>query len=408
MVRRETRSAFTLIEVLVVIGIMLVLMSLGIGAALKAYSWVRHSNTEVVMRKVQERLARRYDQIVLEARGWETPVGLLRLASGNPRRAEALKIKLIYKWSHPMNYAEVEASLLESAAYGYAPQGYPFLVALRSRLASKMGGTGVSLTNRATLQAQLGITPAEDLRNQNAACLLAIFETTLGSSVDELAPSEIGKYPDNPAPSFTAAFDNNPLIVDSWGTPLFFMRYGNLVTGFAADGDSPLVPFAWLPLVLGPTSPVETTGIFVAGAPGWTFTFGAINGRYYSQIVDRAKLANPLKFQRRSDPIERTRVGVDLDDPEGLLTLGWRNDTRTWWVYLPLPGAFLTLPCAFDTAAVPSGFTRTFGYRMTSSNTELRLYAPQVILSAGPDGVFSTWDDNLDSYRMTVRVGQQQ
>lgn len=188
---QTARAAFTLVETLIVLAILLVLTGLGIGSALAAHAGLQRNRAEETLRKVAERLDRS-DQIVNDARDWTTPTALLRLAGGNARRAEVLKVKYCRKWSFPQDYAEVTAFVAESRGF-YAADGYPFLLALRNRLAATLPGT-----------------PDE----QNAACLAAIFAMTHNSSEDELAPSEQdGRL-------------NVPLIRDPWGTPLRFRRLG--------------------------------------------------------------------------------------------------------------------------------------------------------------------------------------
>lgn len=405
------RKGFTLIELLVVMGIVVLLVSLGIGASLRAFSWVQKNSTEILLRKVQERMARRYEQIVAEAKAWPTPLSILRLASGDKRRAEVLKVKLIYKWNFPMNYQEVVNNVVESVAYNYAPQGYPFAIALQAQLSSRVGN-GATLLDRAPLLAATGMTVGDDLLRQNAAILLAVFESTLGTSVDELVASEIGSFPSG-APG--TAYDTNPILIDIWGTPLFFMRYGNLVTGYTSPNAS--YPFNWLTQVLGPNPPNSATwwteGTF--GGTAWNLPYSNF-GCYYPQVMNRAKIAFPLKWQAGQ------QAAVDPDDPDNTLVaggpfnpFGWREESNSWW--LPPVGPLTPLPNTTNLVATPSGFTLTFGYAMASETNQIRPYAPFVILSAGQDRRFSAfdpanpyagWDDNLDSYRNSVAVGQQQ
>lgn len=420
------RAGFTLVELLVVLGIMLVLAIIGVGAAMKGFVWVQTMSTETTLRKIHERMARRYDQIVAEARGWDNNPNILRLANGNAKRAEALKIKLLYKWSFPMRYEDVLTAVYESGpfGYGYSPTGYPMAGAILQRLQARCSpGTFtaqlpfpqalLNLTNaRNAFMAATGSTPAQDLVRQNSACIAAVFDMTIGGSVDDLAPTEISTFPVGTA----AVFDNNPVVIDAWGTPLFYMRYGNIVLD--------ALTYNWIQAVLGPVGPV-TTSTFAGGAP-YPYDF-AFHGIYYSQITDRAKLAFPAKWT------QGTQQGVDVDDPESTLTLAsWKNQnpasqywSSPYWKILPPvfppPPAIPTPPSNGN--GPTSAFTQSFGYVMSSfgaANNPIgfpRMYAPLVVLSAGPDRVFSAfdatdtskgWADNLDSYRMTTRLGNQQ
>ena len=100
------RLAYTLTELLVVMALLVVLASLGVGAASKGYGWVKQRNTETTMTKVLERIVqRRVNDIYKEARDWDTPaaiadfyverVGPIVAAEGEPtnkpqRHGEAL------------------------------------------------------------------------------------------------------------------------------------------------------------------------------------------------------------------------------------------------------------------------------------------------------------------------------
>jgi hypothetical protein len=80
---------------------------------------------------------------------------------------------------------------------------------------------------------------------------------------------------------------------------------------------------------------------------------------------------------------------------------GWLDPALTPWLAPPGAGA-------------QSGimFRRTFGYMPELSATvqgyQNQAFTPMLILSAGGDKLFTTWDDNLDSYRLQVNVSSQQ
>lgn len=205
-VEQAARSAFTLVETLVALAIILFLVALGVGASVKVLDWHRRGATERTIRKVYERTLTARDRIVREAREWETPTALLRRAGGSPRRAEVLKVKYLLKWSYPESFAEVAAFLAESRAV-YLQDGYPPLAALRERIGTAVGAPS----------------PAE----QNAILLALIYGGTVGGSEGGLAPHEVD-------PRFGL-----PMVVDAWGMPLAFRLWtaGPLLFSLDVDTD---------------------------------------------------------------------------------------------------------------------------------------------------------------------------
>ena len=341
------RPGFTIIELLIVLGIMMVLMVLGVGAALKSYAYVQTRNTEITERKLLDRFQRRNEQIYGEAKAWEADARFIGLGGGNTRRSLALKVKFLYKWSFPMNYTEAETNVTESQNYGFAGGlGHPLAVAIRNRLRQRR--------NIANAIATPLIPTSTTIAEQNAACLGVIYELTFATFIDELTSEEVQVQ--------QTSTDLNPRPVDAWGTPLFFVRYGHL--------DCTLHPE--LLALFGPRTDI-------AGLPAATY------GQYHHELVQRARLA----FINNQ--------GTDPDDPENLLPLGWRTQAGTYW----LP------PAPSNANGITSGFTQTFHYFMPASGSP-RIFAPFAIISAGRDRNFATWDDNIDSYRLQHAVAGQQ
>lgn len=343
----RSRSGFTIIELLIVLGILMTMMVLGVGAALRSYSYVQTRNTEITQRKIQDRFQRRYQQVYSEAKAWEANAQFIGLGYGNTRRSLALKTKFIYKWSFPMSYAEAEANVVESQTYGFAGGlGHPLAIAIRNRLRQRR-----NIANAINTPLIPTTTTAAE---QNAACLTAIYELTFATFIDELTTTEIVVQQNSP--------DLNPRPVDSWGSPMVFVRYGNMDTRFHPA----------LMALFGPRFDLP-------GLPSGTY------GEYHPQLVQRALLAFP------------NSQGTDPDDPDNLLSLGWRTQSGLYW----LP------PATTNANGFPSGFTQTFMYFMPSSGNP-RIYAPFVIISAGRDRDFATWEDNIDSYRLQQAVAGQQ
>lgn len=378
----SSRPGFTLIELLVVIGIISVLVIITVAGALRGYQWILRRNTELTLQKVAERMQRRYELLFKEARALPTPPLLLLQAAGNPRRAEVLKIKYLIKWSFPMNYVEAEYNVQESAFY-FPPNGYPTAVALLNRLRVRQNPQ-LPGWNGAVPFLLPAPTNAAELNVQNAACLAAIFEIVLGTTADDLSPAES---------NLVGGTDGNRTVVDAWGTPLFFFRYGNIdLTWMAAHPEfAPVQPL--YPALLGPSgTPPAAVGVY---------------GQIYPELIRRAAQVVPARFVANppfwSGNLPATPAGVaqtlDPDDMEGLLFLSWRTANGPWW----RRNGGVSGPVSVQNQL---GFRTTFGTFVPTSGTA-RLHAPLVILSAGQDRTFATWDDNLDSYRFALGTAGQ-
>jgi prepilin-type N-terminal cleavage/methylation domain-containing protein len=186
------RGGFTLLEVLIVIVIMVLLISLTLGAVFKGMVMVRRANTERTMQKVHERIAKRAQQISEEVRNIEPNGNLLELAGRDRQRARVLLQKFIAKWSFPMSFDEIEQNLLQSRVF-YDGEGHPSANFFHSRLNGLTGG---------------------NLDQTNAACLGLIAER-LGAS-DDLSGSERS--------TVTFGGQTFPVILDGWGLPMRYYR----------------------------------------------------------------------------------------------------------------------------------------------------------------------------------------
>jgi prepilin-type N-terminal cleavage/methylation domain-containing protein len=377
-----SRPGFTLIELLVVIGIISVLVIITVAGALRGYQWILRRNSELTLQKVAERMQRRYELLIKEARALPTPPLLLVQAAGNPRRAEVLKLKYLIKWSFPMNYVEAEYNAQESAYY-LAPNGYPTAIALLNRLRVRQNPQLPAWSGSIPFLLPAPTTAAE-LNAQNAACLAAIFEIVLGTTADDLSPAESG---------LVGGTDGNRTVIDAWGTPLFFFRYGHLDLSWMAAHPEFAPLQAQYTALFGPSgTPPGPVGVY---------------GQIYPELVRRAAQVVPGRFVPNppfwTGNLPATSAGVaqtlDPDDMEGLLVLSWRTASGPWWRRNGgAPG-----PVSLQNQL---GFQRTFGTVVPTSETA-RLFAPLVILSAGEDRNFATWDDNLDSYRFALGTAGQ-
>ncbi|MBL8821140.1 MAG: prepilin-type N-terminal cleavage/methylation domain-containing protein [Planctomycetia bacterium] len=415
---QNRRSGFTLIELIVVMTIIVVIASLTLGVVSKGFGWVKQKNTEQTMTKVMQRLQNRLmANIQKEVDDWSVNSPVYQQAEFNVTRDKVLKIKYLTKWHFPMTYAEAFHNVQESRVL-YGPLGYAPAVAILNKL--RRGATFIpdpfsvpfaNLLNDAAIPAGPywpgGTIPAAQVPSQNAACLLAIFETSFGSSGDELTSNEI--FVD----SSVTSGDTNPRMTDAWGTPLMFLRYGNL---------SPTCTLG----MVGAVNPL--TALFAdTGTLTLPFNYSATPPNQWNlnlatrTLVIRAHNVFPDMQARLGGA--GSLPGKDPDDPEATLVTGrFFTGVDTYYPF-PSPavagvGWLLSPPCRWlspSVAGLTNGtyFQSTFGYSLpigfpNNAARNYSIYAPLVIISAGGDKLWNTWDDNLDSYRLKVNTSGQQ
>jgi prepilin-type N-terminal cleavage/methylation domain-containing protein len=110
-VRNTGRRAFTMIELLVVLGIGLLVVALTAGAAVQIIAYQRGANTEATIRTLMHPLERQWKNVVDKAKTETIPSNVYAIASSpstvfNDKRARVIWIKLRLKQTFPMNYSE--------------------------------------------------------------------------------------------------------------------------------------------------------------------------------------------------------------------------------------------------------------------------------------------------------------
>jgi prepilin-type N-terminal cleavage/methylation domain-containing protein len=341
---------FTLIELLLVIAIIMVMLSLIIGVAMKGTAWVYQRNTELTFRKVNDRLIRHMDNIRNDARQWSTPTAILAQANGDTQRAETLKIKYLTKWSFPATYNEAQTNYFQSIQL-YGPSGYHLAAGIYQQM----------VQNLETPALATSLTAAQ----QNAALLLIVFERTKGSSPDELAPSEIAGQDSNATVPANTTRDHNRWLVDAWGSPLMYLRYSTLdVASTSLENPN---------LILAPI----------------------ITPAFNAWLIEKANLHYKAK------------QGADADDPNNTLRdLTWLSqptDNRAAWQLGP-PFPVIPVAPAPPSAPLPNNLG-CFQFRFFHNPTA-GVYAPLVLFSAGPDRNYTTLYDNINSYGLQLNVSQ--
>jgi hypothetical protein len=277
------RCAFTIAEMLTVLAIIVLLMTLVLGAVSYVGTWQMKRQTEQTMVKALGHLDRWIEKI---RNNVEHPLGTswyksnIRDVAANyagsdaskAQRQKVLEFKLLYKYRTPMSYAELNS----------VPQGDPDIDALKNYLRPPSA------------------------RDQSSVCLAIILQHI----------SAPGEFSEKELVLQDTYNDGRVGLLDAWGNPIQFYRYG--------------YPYP-----------------------------------------------NP-KVKPVADEVFAKLKGKDPLDPAGILDNNWwSNPSYAGW------------------------HKSNFGY----NNTDFQAtYAPLLLVSAGPDGVFGTSDDIL-SYTLRPVAG---
>lgn len=191
--RTAARPSFTLLELLVVIGIILALVSLSVAGIMKGLNYQQRRNTETGISKLDQALQKQWLRVIDMAKN-ETPSSTeMTLAGGDPRRAQVIHIKLRLVQMFPATFKEATSPPL-------LPPNQAYVRALAS-VGPRPG-------------------PAADAwKHESSACLYMILKQSIrGGDFD-------------PDTSLSSQEVRDPVgdgvkeIFDGWGNPIIFSRF---------------------------------------------------------------------------------------------------------------------------------------------------------------------------------------
>jgi len=202
------RRGFTILELLIVMAIIMLIMALTAGAALRYMDVQKKRNTEVELYKLESAVHQAWNAVIANARDKEAvPDAVSQIAGGNAKRARVIYVKLRLKQEFPMTFQEVMdpswMSLLgKPPTYITTIQGKSIAPSLK----------GESCESAALLYLALQKDRSGTQFNVDSALAKSEVATDTGSGL---------KY-----------------IVDGWGSPIAFYRwpYGNVDPTFGYTG----------------------------------------------------------------------------------------------------------------------------------------------------------------------------
>jgi prepilin-type N-terminal cleavage/methylation domain-containing protein len=208
--RRGERPAFTLLELLVVIGIAAVIIALGAGTILQIIQGQDRKATEAIVRRLDQALQSQVRSTIDQAKELPVPNSVMWIAGNDPRRAKVIWQKLQIKRNFPMTYAEAmspatyngNTQITLPATLSNLPNDLPALVVFRNGLQNVPA-------------AQYGVNPQAEM---GALLNLTLAVTRRGSSFDAEQSLGAGSINDTNG-------DGVREIIDVWGQPLAYYRF---------------------------------------------------------------------------------------------------------------------------------------------------------------------------------------
>jgi type II secretory pathway pseudopilin PulG len=219
------RGAFTMVELMVVITIIIALMALAASAIFKYLATQQASNTQSTLDRVQSQLAKAWSNAVRQANSETIDPAIFSWIQTNlagsdanaTARVRVIYVKLKMRQQFPMNFAEalnVSYTNPELAGWGLPTTVSPSPLPALPGYVNYLNSLGITA---AAVSAQSSPQPYE-----SSACLLMALQRGVsgaGSNASDLtAGGAAGNY-------ITPNNGSLPYLTDAWGRPIYFSRF---------------------------------------------------------------------------------------------------------------------------------------------------------------------------------------
>jgi len=194
-----------MVELLVVILILAVLTGLIASAVFVVIGGQAQKNTETMLRKLHDGVQQQWSEASKEFRSPEKSAPspyVLQLAGGDPARAQVIWMKLQLRREFPMSYDEILRPWgTHTELQGDLKQIPSYVLAIQNRNSANTNSGGIY--------------------TESAACLLIALENHPHKGMKFNAEESLGASAIRDTDG-----DGVPEIVDSWGRPIVFFRWG--------------------------------------------------------------------------------------------------------------------------------------------------------------------------------------
>jgi prepilin-type N-terminal cleavage/methylation domain-containing protein len=234
----SARPAFTLVELLVVMAIILVLAAITLGAILGLINTQQQAVTEDLFRTVDTKLRQHWSYVVAQAKKETPTLGVYLLAGQGTavpmieQRARVIHVKLRLMQAFPESFKEIIYDPVKKTPfyiqYPIGTQNYDLLPDLRY--------TSTYKTALLSSTAVIGPTPGP---TESSACLLMILGIARGNGAPAMTPDSV---PNSSSSVQDTNNDGLKEILDSWGTPIQFKRFTNNAPPLVASEVDSLCP----------------------------------------------------------------------------------------------------------------------------------------------------------------------
>jgi prepilin-type N-terminal cleavage/methylation domain-containing protein len=314
--RRSSRSAFTLIELLSVIAIIGVLMAIAVGTYFRVRLSQEEGATETTIAKIHSQLDQQWRAVLDNARDESTsrpskvPVNVLTLAGDDNLRAKAMWTKIRLKQEFPQTFWEAlvwPRQMIGDSTVPPLPQPNFTISPFESKYAAL-----IPLAQNTLPRDPTTMTAGDQYLESAALLYMALTKARRGNAgfnpTEHLGPHAVGKI----RLQVTSAADMRDfdVFVDTWGQPICFIRWA-----FGARGtDLNQSPNLQLNKVGQPIDPQDPEKKLFD--PRWDSNFRAmfINTVRHPLDLTQAPLnLSPVVFSAGRDK----SIGIDADTSSG-------------------------------------------------------------------------------------------